>query len=112
MNRGIDVSKTALAAFCREQGIKRLAIFGSALRDDFGPESDVDLLVEFQPERIPGLLGIAGLEMELSDLFDGRKVDLRTPEDLSPYFREDVLAVAEDQYVRRISDSVVDLAPT
>lgn len=100
MNRGIDVSKTALAAFCREQGIKRLAIFGSALRDDFGPESDVDLLVEFQPERIPGLLGIAGLEMELSDLFDGRKVDLRTPEDLSPYFREDVLAVAEDQYVQ------------
>ena len=100
MNGQPAVSKIALAAFCREHGIKRLAIFGSALRDDFGPESDVDLLVEFQPDRIPGLLGIAGMEMALSGLFDGRKVDLRTPEDLSPYFRQDVLAVAEDQYVQ------------
>ncbi len=100
MNRRAPVSKAALATFCRKHGIKRLAIFGSALRNDFGPESDVDLLVEFQPGRIPGLLGIAGMEMELSYLFDGRKVDLRTPEDLSPYFRQDVLAVAEDQYVQ------------
>ena len=99
MNRQPPVSKAALSAFCRERGIKRLAIFGSALRDDFGPDSDVDLLVEFEPDRIPGLLGIAGMEMELSYLFDGRKVDLRTPEDLSPYFRQDVLATAEDQYV-------------
>lgn len=100
MNRQAPVSKAALATFCREHGITRLAIFGSALRDDFGPDSDVDLLVEFQPDRIPGLLGIAGMEMELSELFDGRKVDMRTPEDLSPYFRQDVLAVAEDQYVQ------------
>ena len=104
MNRRVSVSKSALAAFCREHGIKRMAIFGSALRDDFGPESDIDMLVEFQPDRVPGLLGIAGMEMELAELFDGRKVDLRTPEDLSPYFRQDVLAIAEDQYVSPASD--------
>ena len=98
MNSQVSVSKTALAAFCQEHGIKRLAIFGSALREDFGPESDIDVLVEFEPERIPGLLGIAGMELELSELFTGRKVDLRTPEDLSPYFRQDVLATAEVQY--------------
>jgi len=78
----------------------RLAIFGSALRDDFGPDSDIDLLVEFESERIPGLLGIAGMEIELSELFTGRKVDLRTAEDLSPYFRQGVLDRAEVQYAR------------
>ena len=98
MNPQISISKTALAAFCQEHRIKRLAIFGSALREDFGPESDIDVLVEFEPDRIPGLLGIAGMELELSELFTGRKVDLRTPEDLSPYFRQDVLATAAVQY--------------
>ena len=98
MNSQLSVSKTALAAFCQEHGIKRLAIFGSALREDFGPESDIDVLVEFEPDRIPGLLGVAGMELELSELFTGRKVDLRTPEDLSPYFRQDVLATAKVQY--------------
>ena len=100
MNPQVSVSKTALASFCQEHGIKRLAIFGSALREDFGPESDIDVLIEFAPDRIPGLLGIAGMELELSELFTGRKVDLRTPEDLSPYFRQDVLATAEVQYDR------------
>ncbi|MYC97566.1 MAG: nucleotidyltransferase [Caldilineaceae bacterium SB0661_bin_32] len=80
--------------------MRRLAVFGSALRDDFGPDSDIDLLVEFEPERIPGLLGIAGMEIELSELFSGRKVDLCTAEDLSPYFRQDVLDRAEVQYAR------------
>ncbi len=98
MNPQVSVSKTALAAFCQKHGIMRLAIFGSALREDFRAESDIDVLVEFQPDRIPGLLGVAGLELELSGLFIGRKVDLRTPEDLSPYFRQDVLATAEVQY--------------
>ena len=98
MNSQVSVSKTALAAFCQEYGIKWLAIFGSALREDFRPESDIDILVEFKPDRIPGLLGVAGMELELSKLFTGRKVDLRTPEDLSPYFRQDVLATAEVQY--------------
>ena len=98
MNPHISVSKAVLATFCQEHGIKRLAIFGSALREDFGPESDIDVLVEFEPDRTPGLLGVAGMELELSRLFTGRTVDLRTPEDLSPYFRQDVLATAEVQY--------------
>ena len=71
MNAQISVSKTALAAFCQERGIKRLAIFGSALRDDFGPDSDIDLLVEFESSRIPSLLGVAGMETKLSELFAG-----------------------------------------
>jgi len=98
MNREISIPKNALAKFCRERGIRRLAVYGSALRDDFGPESDIDLLVEFEPDRIPTLFDIAGMEQELSALLGGRKVDLRTPEDLSRYFRERVLAEAEVQY--------------
>ena len=100
MNPQVSVSKTALAAFCQKHGIKRFAIYGSALREDFGPDSDIDVLVEFEPDRIPGLFGIAGMELELSELFSGRKVDLRTPEDLSRYFRQDVLDTAEAQYAQ------------
>ena len=98
MNPQVSVSKTILISFCQEHGIRRLAVFGSALRDDFGPDSDIDLLVEFEPDRIPGLLGVAGMELTLSELFAGRKVDMRTAEDLSPYFRQEVLARAEVQY--------------
>lgn len=99
MSTQVPLSRDALAAFCREHGIRRLAIFGSALRKDFRPESDIDVLVEFEPDRTPGLLGVARMELELSELFSGRKVDLRTPEDLSRYFRQDVLDTAEVQYV-------------
>lgn len=98
MNAQVLTSKNALAAFCQEHGISRFAVFSSALQDDFGANRDIDLLVEFEPERLPGLLGIAGMEIELSELFAGRKVDLRTAEDLSPYFRQDVLDRAEVQY--------------
>ena len=101
MNVQVSVSRDALAAFCREHGIKRLAVFGSALRDDFGPDSDIGVLVDFEPGRIPGLLGIAGLELELSRLFAGRRVDLRTPDDLSRYFRQGVLDTVEVQYEHR-----------
>mgnify|MGYP000480482604 CR=1 FL=1 len=94
----ITVDRKRLAEFCREHHIRRLALFGSALRGDFGPDSDVDVLVEFEPGHTPGLFGIARLERELSAFFGGRKVDLRTPEDLSRYFREDVLREAEVQY--------------
>ena len=100
MNAQLSVSRDVLAAFCHEYGITRLAVFGSALREDFGPESDVDVLVEFEADRTPGLLGIATIELELSGLFSGRRVDLRTSEDLSRYFREDVLAVAEVQFAQ------------
>ena len=101
MSPRVSISKTELAAFCRAHGIRRLAIFGSALRADFGPQSDIDVLVEFAPERTPGLLGLAGREIELSALFGGRKVDLRTPEDLSRYFRQEILDTAEVQYAQR-----------
>ena len=100
MNPQVSVSKTILISFCQKHGIRRLAVFGSALRDDFGPDSDIDLLVEFEPDRIPGLLGVASMELTLSELFAGRKVDLRTAEDLSPYFRQEVLDKAEVQYAR------------
>ncbi len=98
MNAKISVPKQALAAFCRERGIRRLAIFGSALRDGFGADSDIDVLVEFEPDRTPGLFGMARMERELSALFGVRRVDLRTPEDLSRYFRRQVLAEAQVQY--------------
>ena len=100
MNPHLSIPRDQLTAFCQEHGIRRLAIFGSALREDFGPDSDVDVLVEFEPDRIPGFLGVAGMEIELSVLFSGRRVDLRTPEDLSPYFRQNVLDTAEVQYAR------------
>ncbi len=90
----VSLSRAALTAFRQKSGTKRLSIFGSALREDFGPESNVDALVGFEPGRTPGLPGIAGMELALSELFAGRKVDLRTAEDLSPYFRQEVLATA------------------
>lgn len=101
MNARLVISKEQLAAFCRDHGIHRLAIFGSALREDFRPDSDVDVLVEFEPDRLPSLLGMARMERELSPLFGGRKVDLRTPEDLSRYFRQTVIEEAEVQYAQR-----------
>jgi len=100
MNPQLSIRKTELADFCRTHRIRRLSIFGSALRGDFGPQSDIDVLVEFEPDCAPGLLGIAGMEIELSALFGGRKVDLRTPEDLSRYFRQDILETAEVQYAQ------------
>ncbi|HNR98440.1 MAG TPA: nucleotidyltransferase family protein [Planctomycetota bacterium] len=94
---GIEMPREKLAEFCRKNHIRRLSIFGSILRDDFGPESDVDFLVEFEPGRTPGLFGIAGMEIELSAMI-GRKADLRTAGDLSRYFRDEVLGEAEVQY--------------
>jgi predicted nucleotidyltransferase len=87
-----------LDAFCRRNHIRRLSSFGSVLRDDFRPDSDIDVFVEFEPEHVPGFLRLAAIEIELSRLLDGRKVDLRTPEDLSRYFRDAVVAEAEVQY--------------
>ena len=99
MNPKVSIPREQLESFCLSRGIKRLSIFGSALRSDFGPDSDVDVLIEFEPDRIPGLLGVAGMELELSEMF-GRKVDLRTPEDLSRYFRQEVIDEAQVQHVR------------
>ena len=92
----IEVDKQQIARFCRRNRIRRLALFGSVLRDDFGPESDVDVLVEFEDGHVPGLAFFT-MQAELSNIL-GRKVDLNTPQFLSRHFREDVLAEAEDQY--------------
>lgn len=94
----LDLDLRALAAFCRQHGVRRLALFGSALRDDFGPASDIDVLVEFEPGRTPGFFGLFDLEEELGPHFGGRKVDLRTAEDLSPYFRAEVLKSSRSLY--------------
>jgi len=85
-----------LAEFCRENHISRLALFGSAIRDDFGPESDLDILVEFEEGFVPGL-AFFGIQEELTRIF-GRPVDLNTSEFLSPVFRDAVLAEAQDLY--------------
>lgn len=95
---GIDIQKGKIADFCKERHINRFSIFGSLISPDFNPDSDIDVLVEFAPEHIPSLLKVVRLERELSVFFDGRKVDLRTPEDLSDYFRDDVIASAKVQY--------------
>ncbi len=88
-----------LDQFCRRHAIRKLSLFGSALREDFSPDSDVDLLVEFEPHCRVGLIRLAAIERELGELV-GRKVDLRTPADLSRYFRDEVLQSAEAQYVQ------------
>lgn len=94
----MDVPAEKIAGFCRRHHIRRLAFFGSVLRDDFGPDSDVDVLVEFRPGHVPGLIRLAGMELELSGILGGRKVDLNTPNCLSRYFRERVVAEAQVQY--------------
>lgn len=96
----IEIPRPQLAEFCRRHHITRLSLFGSVLGEGFGPESDVDVLVEFEVDKVPGLFRLAGLEMELSELLGGRKVDMNTSKCLSPYFRDQVLAEAEEQYVR------------
>jgi hypothetical protein len=90
--------QAALAAVCRKHRIRRLSLFGSALRGSDTPDSDVDLLAEFEPGATPGFLGMAAIEEELSQLLDGRKVDLRTAAELSRYFRDQVLREAVVQY--------------
>lgn len=94
----LDVDQGALATLCRRHHITRISLFGSTLRGKHRPDSDVDLLVEFEPGRTPGLLGLAAIEADLSALLGGRPVDVRTPQDLSPHFRDEVIRTAEIQY--------------
>ena len=98
MNPRISIDRDAVSAFCQRHYIARLALFGSVLRDDFGPESDVDVLVEFEPGHVPGL-GFMSMERELSGLLHGRRVDLITPKFLNPRIRQQVLAAAQPLYV-------------
>jgi predicted nucleotidyltransferase len=97
MGAHIPIERERVANFCRRNRIRRLALFGSVLRDDFRPDSDVDVLVEFAPGERVGLFRMAALERELSQLFQ-RRVDLRTPAELSRYFRDQVNREAETQY--------------
>ncbi|MCH9046908.1 MAG: nucleotidyltransferase domain-containing protein [SAR324 cluster bacterium] len=94
----ISFDHEAVAHFCKKQHIHKFALFGSVLRDDFGPDSDVDVLVEFEPGAKVGLFDISGMELELSPLFGGRKVDLRTLQDLGRHMRDRVIASAEGVY--------------
>lgn len=98
MHRPIFADRTALSAICRRHPVRRLALFGSTLRGTDRADSDIDLLVEFEPGQKPGLLGLAVIEGELSALAGGRRIDLRTAQDLSRYFRDDVVRSAEVQY--------------
>ena len=100
MNKNIVIAEDKIREFCERNHIRRLAIFGSALRDDFGPDSDVDVLVDFVPGHTPGFFKLFEMEEELSGLLGGHKIDMRTPEDLSRYFRDKVVATAQVQYVR------------
>lgn len=97
MSVQIDVPEDKLSGFCRRNHIRRLSLFGSVLRNDFTPHSDVDILVEFEPEARVGLITLAGMEIELGRLI-GRRVELHTVKGLNPLYRDEVLDVAEVQY--------------
>ena len=96
----IPIPQTEIAAFCRKNQIRKLSLFGSVLTGRFRSDSDVDVLVDFEPGHMPGLLGMARMERELGEILD-RKIDLRTAGDLSRYFRNEVVSAAVPQYERR-----------
>ena len=97
MHPSLNIAPETLARFCQRHHIRRLSLFGSQLKGTATPHSDIDLLVEFEPEHSPGLLGMAQMEIDLGEVL-GRKVDLRTPGDLSRYFRDEVMRTAQVQY--------------
>lgn len=96
----IDVPHDRVAVFCKRNHIRKLSLFGSVLRKDFSPESDVDVLVEFEDGHVPGLLRFVGMKNELSEII-AHEVDLRTPAELSRYFRDEVVSSALVEYVER-----------
>ncbi|MHB0935898.1 MAG: nucleotidyltransferase family protein [Armatimonadota bacterium] len=97
MSLRITVNQRQLADFCRRHHIRKLAFFGSVLRDDFRPDSDVDVLLEFEPGHVPGLLRLMSMQLEFSELI-GREADFRTPRDLGAHFRDRVVREAEVLY--------------
>ncbi len=97
MSPRIQINHDEIVAFCRRHHIRRLAFFGSVLREDFRPDSDVDVLLEFELDHIPGLFGLMSMQLEFSDMI-GRTADFRAPGDLSRYFRDRVIAEAEVLY--------------
>jgi uncharacterized protein len=99
MHPSLNLDEATVARFCETHHIRRLALFGSQLKGTARPDSDVDLLVEFLPDAHPTLLDLAQIEIDLSQALGGRKVDVRTPQDLSHYFRDEVVRTAQVQYV-------------
>lgn len=97
MELPIQVDRERIAVFCRQHHLTKLALFGSVLTDRFGPESDVDVLFEYDPEYVPSLFDVVGMEAELSEIL-GRRADMRTPGDLSRFFRDEVVRTAQVQY--------------
>lgn len=97
MSMHIQIDQEQVAAFCRRHHIRRFAIFGSVLREDFRPDSDVDVLIEFESGHVPGLIRLMGMQLEFSDMI-GREADFRAPGDLDRSFRDRVLAEAEVLY--------------
>jgi uncharacterized protein len=95
----VAIPKDFLKEFCERNHIRKLSLFGSVLTPRFRPDSDLDMLVEFEPGHVPGLITLAGMELELSQKL-GRKIDLRTAEDLSRYFRNEVVSSVLPQYER------------
>jgi len=98
MASSIEIDRRAIAEFCRKHHIRTLSLFGSVLREDFRPDSDVDVLAEFEPGHVPGFIRLYSIEEELSRLLENRKVDLVTPKSLNSRIRPRVLAEAEVQY--------------
>ena len=98
MIRNIKIPRDKVAEFCRRNMIRRLSLFGSILRDDFTPASDVDVLVEFAPNAVIGLFELYDLEQELAQILGVEKVDMNTPQGLSVYFKDQVLAEAQALY--------------
>lgn len=94
----IDISEQEISEYCRRHHIRKLSFFGSMLREDFRIDSDIDVLVEFEPGHVPGYFKLFDLEQELSGMLNGRKVDLRTPEELSAHFKDRVMEDAEVYY--------------
>jgi uncharacterized protein len=94
----IEMARDKIAEFCKRNRIRKLSLFGSALRGELRKDSDIDILVEFHPGDAPSLFDLARMEREFSTLVGGRKVDLRTPQDLSRYFRDEVLSLARVEY--------------
>ena len=94
----IQLPREKVADFCKRNRIRKLSLFGSALKGELRKDSDIDLLLEFRPGEAPSLLDLARMERELSTVLDGRKVDLRNPNELSRYFRNEVLSTASVQY--------------
>jgi uncharacterized protein len=95
------IDKTTIKNFCKKHHIVKLALFGSILRDDFDDNSDIDIIVEFADGHIPGFFGLFEMEDEFTKLLGGRKADIRTPQDLSRYFRDEVLNTMDVEYEAR-----------